>query len=41
MVIYHNDVEELKKALFANFKYIEAAGGLVKNNLNQVLVILS
>lgn len=39
MILYHNDVEALKTALFKQFKYIEAAGGVVENKNGEVLLI--
>jgi 8-oxo-dGTP pyrophosphatase MutT (NUDIX family) len=39
MVLYHADLENLKKVLFSQFEYIEAAGGVVRNELGQILLI--
>jgi 8-oxo-dGTP pyrophosphatase MutT (NUDIX family) len=38
-VFYHEDLEELKKAFFKKFIFIQAAGGLVTNEKNEVLMI--
>ena len=38
-VFYHPDLEELKKAFFKKFTLITAAGGLVRNEKNQTLLI--
>ena len=39
LVIYHHDLEELWLKFMGHFKVIEAAGGIVRNNLNQILFI--
>lgn len=38
-VFYHHDLEELKKAFFKKFSLIVAAGGFVKNEKDEVLMI--
>ena len=38
-VFYHEDLKELKKAFFKKFTFIQAAGGLVTNEKNEVLMI--
>src|SRR5215208_2516188 len=38
-VFYHHDLEELKKAFFKKFSVIVAAGGFVKNEKDEVLMI--
>ena len=38
-VFYHHDLVELQKAFFKKFTVIQAAGGLVKNEQNEVLLI--
>ena len=38
-IFQHPDLEELKKAFFKKFTLIEAAGGLVKNKENKILMI--
>ncbi len=38
-VIRHSDLEALRKAFFKNFILIQAAGGLVKNNNNEILML--
>src|SRR3954466_10891015 len=38
-VFYHPDLEELKKACFKKFSIIQAAGGLVKNDKKNILMI--
>jgi 8-oxo-dGTP pyrophosphatase MutT (NUDIX family) len=38
-VFYHADLEELKKALFKKFTVLQAAGGLVANEKNEILLI--
>jgi 8-oxo-dGTP pyrophosphatase MutT (NUDIX family) len=38
-VFYHPDLEELKKAFFKKFTVITAAGGLIRNEKNDVLLI--
>ena len=37
-IFQHPDLEELKKAFFKKFTLIEAAGGLVKNKENKILI---
>ncbi|HEV8284865.1 MAG TPA: NUDIX domain-containing protein [Chitinophagaceae bacterium] len=39
-VFYHSDIEELKRAFQKKFTLIQAAGGLVKNEKNSILMIL-
>ena len=39
-VLWHSDLEKLKKAFFKNFKEIEAAGGIVQNDKKELLFIL-
>lgn len=39
-VLWHSDLEQLKKLFFKNFTIIEAAGGIVQNNKKEVLFIL-
>jgi 8-oxo-dGTP pyrophosphatase MutT (NUDIX family) len=39
-VIWHSDLEKLKKAFFKNFTVIEAAGGIVQNEKKELLFIL-
>jgi 8-oxo-dGTP pyrophosphatase MutT (NUDIX family) len=39
-VFYHRDLNELKQVAFKKFSVIRAAGGLVKNNSNEILIIL-
>src|ERR1051326_1914183 len=39
-VFYHRDLNELKNAVLKKFSVIRAAGGLVKNDFNKVLMIL-
>jgi len=39
-VMWHSDLEQLKKAFFKNFKEIEAAGGIVQNDKKELLFIL-
>jgi 8-oxo-dGTP pyrophosphatase MutT (NUDIX family) len=38
-VFFHSDLEQLKKALFKKFTLVQAAGGLVKNEKMEVLLI--
>jgi 8-oxo-dGTP pyrophosphatase MutT (NUDIX family) len=38
-VFYHAGLEELKKAFFKKFTFIQAAGGLVFNEKKQILII--
>jgi len=38
-IFQHPDLEELKKAFFKKFTLIQAAGGLVKNHENRLLMI--
>jgi len=38
-IFQHPDLEELKKAFFKKFTIIQAAGGLVKNSQNEILMI--
>ena len=38
-VFFHNDLEELKKAFFKKFTLVTAAGGLVMNGNDEVLLI--
>jgi len=38
-VIWHPDIESLKKAFFRHFKAIEAAGGIVQNTNKDILFI--
>ncbi len=38
-VFYHPDLEELKKAFFKKFTLITAAGGLVRNEKNETMLI--
>lgn len=38
-VIWHEDIEHLKKVFFKNFKVIEAAGGIVQNEKKEILFI--
>ena len=38
-VFYHNNLEELKKAFFKKFTFIQAAGGLVMNEKKEILII--
>lgn len=39
-VLWHSDLEQLKKLFFKNFTIIEAAGGIVQNNKKELLFIL-
>ena len=39
-VLWHSDLEKLKKAFFKHFKAIEAAGGIVQNDKKELLFIL-
>jgi 8-oxo-dGTP pyrophosphatase MutT (NUDIX family) len=38
-VFYHPNLEELKKAFFKKFTFIQAAGGLVMNEKKEILII--
>ena len=38
-IFQHPDLEELKKAFFKKFTLIQAAGGLIKNNEDNILMI--
>lgn len=38
-VLWHTDLEKLKKAFFKHFKLIEAAGGIVQNEKKEILFI--
>lgn len=38
-VFYHSSLEELKKAFFKKFTFIQAAGGLVQNEKKEILII--
>jgi ADP-ribose pyrophosphatase YjhB (NUDIX family) len=38
-VYYHKDLDELKKAFFKKFTFVQAAGGLVINEKDEVLLI--
>lgn len=38
-VFYHSNLEELKKAFFKKFTFIQAAGGLVMNEKKEILII--
>ncbi len=38
-VFYHPDLNELKKAFYKKFKIVQAAGGLVRNKKNEILLI--
>jgi 8-oxo-dGTP pyrophosphatase MutT (NUDIX family) len=38
-VLWNNDIEILKKAFFKHFELIEAAGGIVQNDLKEILFI--
>ena len=38
-VLWHSDLEMLKKTFFKNFKVIEAAGGIVQNDKKEILFI--
>jgi 8-oxo-dGTP pyrophosphatase MutT (NUDIX family) len=38
-VFYHTDLNDLKKAFFKKFTFIQAAGGLVQNENNEFLLI--
>ncbi|MEK7226221.1 MAG: NUDIX domain-containing protein [Bacteroidota bacterium] len=38
-VFYHSSLEELKRAFFKKFTFIQAAGGLVLNEKNEMLMI--
>lgn len=39
-ILWHKDLEALKKAFFKHFTFIEAAGGIVQNNHKELLFIL-
>ncbi len=39
-VLWHSDLEKLKKTFFKHFKEIEAAGGIVQNEKKELLFIL-
>lgn len=38
-VFYHPNLEELRKAFFKKFTFIQAAGGLVLNEIKEILII--
>lgn len=38
-VVWHSDLEKLKKAFFKHFQLIEAAGGIVQNDKKEMLFI--
>ena len=38
-ILWHKDIDKLKKAFFKHFTIIKAAGGLVKNEQNEILFI--
>jgi 8-oxo-dGTP pyrophosphatase MutT (NUDIX family) len=38
-VYYHQEIEALRKAFWKNFKLIVAAGGIVRNDNNEILMI--
>ncbi len=38
-VFFHGKLEELKKAFFKKFTIVQAAGGMVKNEKNETLLI--
>ena len=38
-ILWYNNIEKLKKAFFKHFTIIKAAGGLVKNEQNEILFI--
>jgi 8-oxo-dGTP pyrophosphatase MutT (NUDIX family) len=38
-VVWHTDLDKLKKAFFKNFHLIEAAGGIVQNDKKEILFI--
>ncbi|MGN6802419.1 MAG: NUDIX hydrolase, partial [Ginsengibacter sp.] len=38
-IIYDKNFEQLKKSFFKHFHFIEAAGGLVKNKKDEILLI--
>ena len=38
-VFYHSDIEKLKNTFLKRFSIVQAAGGLVKNNENEILMI--
>jgi 8-oxo-dGTP pyrophosphatase MutT (NUDIX family) len=37
--LYHEDINSVKKTFFKLYHFIEAAGGLIKNDLNEILFI--
>ena len=39
-IYYHNKLDELKKAIWKKFKIVQAAGGIVVNDEQQILFIL-
>ena len=39
MIIYHSNMEKLKEAIFSKFDYMEAAGGVVRNESGKILLI--
>ena len=39
-IIFHNDLQELQKVFFSQFKIIRAGGGLVRNEKDEILLIL-
>lgn len=39
VLVYHSNVDEVWKSFASNFRFIEAAGGLVRNQKNELLVI--
>jgi hypothetical protein len=38
-ILWYNNIEKLKKSFFKHFTIIQAAGGLVKNEQNEILLI--
>jgi 8-oxo-dGTP pyrophosphatase MutT (NUDIX family) len=38
-VFYHPSLDELKKVFFKKFVLVKAAGGLVRNEMNEILMI--
>jgi len=38
-VFYHSDLDELKKAFYKKFTIVKAAGGLVQNEMKEILMI--
>src|ERR1044071_5972343 len=38
-VFFHNDLEALRKAVFKKFTIVQAAGGLVTNDKDEILII--